>query len=59
VTAGRIHAQAHDLAPLRPDVGEDAGQPGGAVDVDRVLVPAAPGVESGMKRWSRYGINQS
>jgi hypothetical protein len=33
VTAGRIHAQADDLAPGGPDVGEDAGQPGGAVDV--------------------------
>jgi hypothetical protein len=27
VTVGRIHAQADDLAPLGPDVGEEAGQP--------------------------------
>ena len=40
-TADRVHAQADDLAPLRPDVGEDAAQPGRAVDVDHVLVAAA------------------
>ena len=53
VTAGRIQAQADDLAPDRPDVGEDAGQPGSAVDVD------CPEGNARMKQWSQNCINSS
>jgi mannosyltransferase len=41
VAAGRVQAQAHQFAPGRADVPEDAGQPGRPVDVDGVLIAAA------------------
>jgi hypothetical protein len=41
VTAGRVQAQPVGLAPRGPHVGEDPGEPGALVDVDRMLVAAA------------------
>ena len=41
VAADRVQAQPDGLAPRRPHFGEDPGQPGAPVDVDRVLVAAA------------------
>src|SRR5580700_9728585 len=38
MTAGWIEPQADGLAPGRPDFGEDTGEPGVLIDVDRVLV---------------------
>ncbi len=41
MTASRVQAQADQLPSGGPDVGEYAGEPGDAVDVDGVLVAAA------------------